>query len=260
MAEDAARLQQQAGIVVNKAVGVGVIPLDASVHAEGALMEINKLNASMRQLIVTSSDPATLQSMFAEHLDAEQVVAHDSSLVRFARQHLLLARKELDLAEKVLMYGKKWHDIKPYVELPDGFSPKWSSEVAAMSDALNSGDMQKIEAANLQLDNIKEGGEVVEKASRIVAGLSPSDRVKASPYLAIIDDAVAHGSLDKARPALAMLSAVEQQAPLSYSLYLLSLPGEQSLVVKQDPHDASVNDRPAHRRARCSGSRCHPRQ
>ncbi len=239
-AEEAARLQQQAGIVVKKAVGVGIIPLGASVHAEGALMEINKFNASMRELIVSSIDPATLPSTFAEHPDAGQVTDHDSSLVRFARQHLLLARKELDLAEKVVLYGEKWHAINPYAELPDGLSPRWSSEVAAMSDALTSGDIQKIEAADLQLENIKEGGEIAEKASRMVAALSAEDRAQASPYLATIDDAVAHGALDKARPALATLTRMEQQAPLTYSLYLVSLPGEKSLVVKQDAHDASV--------------------
>lgn len=239
-AEEAARLQRQAGIVVKKAVGVGIIPLGASVHAEGALMEINKFNASMRGLMVSSTDPATLQTTFAEHPDARQVTDHDSGLVRFARQHLLLAQKELDLAEKVVLYGGKWRAINPYAQLPDGLSPRWSSEVAAMSDALNSGDMQKIEAADLQLEDIKEGGEIAEKASGIVAGLSVEDRAKASSYLAVIDDAVAHGALDKARPALATLTQMEQQAPLTYSLYLVSLPGEKSLVVKQDAHDASV--------------------
>lgn len=240
VAEDAARLQQQARIVVNKAAGVGISPLGASVHAEGALMEINKFNASMRELIVSSTDPAVLQSAFAEHPDARQVADHDSNLVRFARQHLLLARKELDLAEKVISYGEKWRAINPYAELPDGLSPRWSSEVAVMSDALTSGDMQKIEAADLQLTNIKAGGDIAEKAVGIVAGLSVQDRATASPYLKIIDDAVAHGALDKARPALATLTEMEQQAPLSYSLYLLSIPGERSLVVKQDLHDASV--------------------
>jgi hypothetical protein len=240
VAEDAARLQQQAGIVVRKAAGVGISPLGASVHAEGALMEINKFNASMRGLIVSSTDPAALQSAFAEHPDARQVADHDSNLARFARQHLMLARKELGLAEKVVSYGEKWRAINPYAELPDGLSPRWSSEVAVMSDALNSGDLQKIEAADLQLENIKEGGEIAEKSSRIVAGLSVQDRATASPYLVIIDDAVVHGALDKARPALATLSLMEQQAPLSYSLYLVSLPGEKSLVVKQDAHDALV--------------------
>lgn len=240
VAAEAARLQQQAGIVVRKTAGVGISPLGASVHAEGALMEINKFNASMRGLIVSSIDPAALQSAFAEHPDAGQVAAHDGELVRFARQHLLLARKELGLAEKVVSYGQKWRAINPYAQLPDGLSPRWSSEVTVMSDALNSGDMKKIEAADRQLANIKEGGEIAEKASDIVAGLSVQDRATASPYLQIIDDAVAHGALDKARPALATLTRMELQAPLSYSLYLLSIPGERSLVVKQDAHDASV--------------------
>lgn len=240
VATEAARLQAQAKLVVKKAVGVGIIPLGASVHAEAALMEINKFNASMRGLMVSSTDPAALQSGFAEHSDAREVVAHDSSLVRLARQHLRLAKAQLDLAEKVVTYGRKWHDLNPYAELPDGLSPQWSGEVAAMSDALSSGDMQKIEAADTQLENIRQGSEIVSKAEHLVAGFPVGDRAKVAPCLATINDAVAHGLLDKARPALASLTRMAQRVPLSYSLYLLSIPGEKSLVVKQDPHDASV--------------------
>jgi hypothetical protein len=237
---EAILVQQRADVIVRLAAGVGIAPLGASAHAEGALIEINKLNVAMRQLMVTSMEPDILQSTFAEHPDASQVATHDRTLIRLARQHLQLARNELDKADKVLLYAKKWHDIDPYAALPDGLSPKWSTEVGVMSDALNSGDLQKIEQADLQLDNIRKGGEMAEEASHIVGRLSADDRAIASPYQAIIDDAVVHADPDKARQALARLTMMREQLPLSYSLYLLSIPGEKSFVVEQDAHDASV--------------------
>lgn len=234
VAREAALVQQKAVITVRLATGVGVVPLGASVHAEGVLIEINKLNLTLAQLIVTSTDPEVLKSAYAEHPEARQVAEHDRVLVNLARHHLQLAREELDKANEVLLYAKKWHGISPVATLSDGLSRRWSSEVAALNDALNSGDIGKMEQADRQLENLRAGSKLAEKAGRIVGTLAPDDRAMAAPYLAVVDDAVARGELKKAGPALDALSNMQKLAPLSYSLYLLSIPGEKTFVVKQD--------------------------
>ncbi len=234
VAKESALVQQKAVITVRLATGVGVIPLGASVHAEGVLLEINKLNLTLAQLFVTSADPEVLKSAYAAHPDARQVAEHDRMLVDLARHHLQLAREELDKANKVLLYAKKWHGISPVATLSDGLSSKWSSEVAALNDALNSGDIGKMEQADRQLEIIREGNKLAEKAGRIAGSLSPGDRATAAPYLAVVDDAVARGELDKAGPAMDALSNMQKLAPLSYALYLLSIPGEKTFVVRQD--------------------------
>lgn len=240
VARDAALVQQKAVITVRLATGVGVVPLGASVHAEGVLLEVNKLNLTLAQLIVASTDPEVLKSAYAEHPDAREVAEHDRVLVNLARHHLQLAREELDKANKVLLYAKKWHGISPVATLSDGLSTKWSSEVAALNDALNSGDIGKMEQADRQLESIREGNKLAEKANRIVASLAPDDRAIAAPYLAVVDDAVARGELEKAGPALDALSKMQKLVPLSYSLYLLSIPGEKTFVVKHDAGNPTV--------------------
>lgn len=238
--EDAARLQQKASITIRSATRVGVVPLGASVHAEGALMEINKLNGSMRGLIVTSTDPIVLRATFAQHPDAEQVVTHDRGLLRLARNHLKLAGEELAEADKVLAYGKKWQDLDVYAVLPGGLSPQWSSQAAVMHAALNSGDLQTIEQADLRLESLAKGGAMARNAEDIVSTLPAGDQVVAAPYMTMIQDAVTRSDLTTAEPALATLITMQKQAPLSYSLYLLSIPGEKTFVIKPDARDSSL--------------------
>ncbi|WEN13600.1 DUF6384 family protein [Rhodanobacter sp. AS-Z3] len=237
---DAALMQQDVSKTIRLATNVGTVPLGASVHAEGALMEINKLNGAMRGLIVTSTDPEVLQSTFADHSDAKQVLAHDRKLLALARQHLQLAHQELNEANKVLAYGQKWHDLDPYALQPAGLSPQWLSNAIAMRTALNSGDLHAIEQADLRLETLHKGGQIAQSAATIVGSFSAGDRDMAAPYLATISTAVNQGDLSKAEPALATLVTMQKQAPLSYSLYLLAIPGEKTFVVKPDARDASI--------------------
>lgn len=240
LAGDAALVQQKAAATIRLATDVGIVPLGASAHAEGALMEINKLNRAMHGLIVTSTEPDVLQSAFAEHPDAQQVLAHDRSVLGVARQHLQLANEEVDRAEKVLAYGKKWNGLDPYAVLPAGLSSQWSSEAIIMRSALNSGDLQKMAQADTRLETLQEGGELARNAATVVSGLSAEDQLLAAPHLAVILDAVTRGELTRATSSLAVLTKMKKQAPLSYSLYLLPIPGEKTFVVKQDARDSSV--------------------
>ena len=240
IAADAALLQEKASTTIGLASKVGIVPLGASVHAESALVEINKLNANLRGLIVASTDPLILQSIFVQHPDPQEVVAHDRNVLRLARQHLKLAGEALAQADQVLMYDKKWHDLDPYAILPAGLSPQWSNEAAVMRNALNIGDLQQIEQADVRLENLARGSRIAQAAESIAAGLSAGDRAVAAPYLAIITDAVTRDELAKADPALAALIMMKNQIPLNYTLYLLSIPGEKTFVVKDDVRDASV--------------------
>ena len=240
LAGEAGQLQQKADITIRRAAKIGITPLGASVHAEGALMEINKFNMEMQGLIVTSTDPAILRSVYAEHSDAQEVSAHDRELLRLATQHLQQARDELDKADESVAFGKKWHDLNPYVEYPDGLAPQWTSVATAMSKALGTGDVQQMEQADLRLEGIKKGAEMVRQAETIASGLSVDDRLVAAPYLATIERVVAEGKPDQAKAPLAELMLMQKHVPLAYSLYLSSIPGEKAFVVKQDAHDASV--------------------
>jgi hypothetical protein len=240
LAGEAAQVQQKADIAIRLASNVAIVPLGATVHAESALFEINKVNIEMHDLIVTSTDPVILRSIYAQHSDAQEVAAHDGDLLRLATHHLQLARDQLDQADKVLAYGKKWHDLNPYVALPDGLAQQWTSVAATMSKALGAGDIQNIEQADLRLENIGKGAEIVHRADTIADSLSADDRVVAAPYLATIENVVARGEPDQAKAALATLMLMQKQLPMSYSLYLSSIPGEQAFVVKPDAHDAST--------------------
>lgn len=237
---DAVQLQQKADIAIHRATKIGIIPLGASVHAEGALIEINKFNIEMQGLIVTSTDPATLRAVYAEHSNAQAVSAHDRELLRLAAQHLQQARDELDQADEAVAFGKKWHDLNPYVEYPDGLAPQWTSVATAMSKALGTGDIQQMEQADLRLESIKKGAQMVRQAESIDSSLSADDRVVAAPYLATIERVVAQGKPDQAKAPLAALVLMQKHVPLAYSLYLSSIPGEQAFVVKPDAHDSSI--------------------
>lgn len=93
----------------------------------------------MHDLIVTATDPVTLRSVHAQHPDARALATHDRDLRRLATQHLKLARDELDKADKSVAFGKKWHDLNPYIAYPDGLTPQWTSVATAMSKALGTG-------------------------------------------------------------------------------------------------------------------------
>lgn len=240
LAGEAVQLQQKADIAIHRAAKIGIVPLGASVHAEGALIEINKFNMEMQGLIVTSTDPAALRSAYAEHSDAQAVSAHDRDLLRRAAQHLQQARDELDKADEAVTLGKKWHDLNPYVEYPDGLAPQWTSVAMAMSRALGTGDIQQMEQADLRLESIKKGALMVRQAESIDSSLSVDDRVVAAPYLATIESVVAQGKPDQAKAPLAALLLMQKHVPFAYSLYLSSIPGEQAFVVKPDAHNASI--------------------
>ena len=240
LAGEAVQIQQKADIAIHRAAEIGIVPLGASVHAEAALIEINKFNIEMQGLIVTSTDPATLRSVYAEHSDAQAVSAHDRDLLRLATQHLQQARDELDKADEAVAFGKKWHDLNPYVEYPDGLAPQWTSVATAMSKALGTGDIQQMEQADLRLESIKKGAQMVRQAESIDGSLSVDDRAVAAPYLARIESVVAQGKPDQAKAPLAELVLMQKHVPLAYSLYLSSIPGEQAFVVKPDAHDASI--------------------
>lgn len=240
LAADAAAVQQKAAAVIRQATSVGIVPLGASVHAEGALMEINKLNSVMHRLIVASAESDALQSAFAEHPDAQEVLAHDRGVLDTASQHLKRANEEVDRAEKMLAYGKKWNGLDPYAVLPAGLSSQWSSEAIVMRSALNSGDLEKLAQADKRLETLQKGGQLAQRAATVVNGLSAGDKLLAAPHLADVQDAARRGELARAESSLAVLTKMQKQAPLSYSLYLLPIPGERTFVVKQDGRDSSV--------------------
>lgn len=84
-----------------------------------------------------------------------------------------------------------------------------------------------MEQADLLLESIQKRAEMVRRAESIVGSLSVDNRAVTAPYPAMIESVVAQGRPDEAAAALAMLTVMQKRVPLSYSLYLSSIPGSR---------------------------------